>query len=353
MTRFVAIAFIVLSLVACDMATNDPVAASAADAKPAQAAAKAAGGDVVATVAGTEITRSELEKTVRAQLIELDNQRYQLLRGGLDQLIGQELLEKEAAARKVSVSDLLNTEVTAKMSEPTEEQVNEVYEANKAQLGGASLEDLRGRIVEFLGQQQGAQLQGELISSLREKYDTVVKLPVPRIDVSDGGREARGGGEDAPVTIIAFSDYECPYCKMAEGTVEQVREKYGDKLRYVHRDYPLPFHAHANLAAQAARCAGDQGKFWEYHDALWKSAGLEREKLDEIAATLELDKAKFDECLESAKHAASIEADLAAGAEVGVNGTPAFFVNGRMLSGAQPLEAFTVVIDEEISSATN
>jgi protein-disulfide isomerase len=354
MTRFAAIALIALSLLACDTTANNPAATAADDAHSATAASAASdGGEVVATVAGTDITRSELEATVRAQLIELDNQRYQLLRGGLDQLIGQQLLQKEAEARGVSLGELMNAEVTSKLSEPTEEEINQVYEANKAQLGDATLEDLKPRIVEFLSQQQSAQLHGQLIASLRDKYETVVNLPIPRVQVSDGGRESRGGGEDAPVTIIAFSDYECPYCRMAEGTVEQVREKYGNKLRYVHRDYPLPFHAHAHVAAQAARCAGEQGKFWEYHEALWKAESLERENLEALATELGLDETEFENCLSSGKEAPGIDADLEAGAQAGVNGTPAFFVNGIMLSGAQPLEAFTAVIDEELARAKN
>jgi protein-disulfide isomerase len=313
----------------------------------------AAADDVVATVAGKSIKRSELESAVRPQLVELDNQRYQLLRGGLEQLIGEQLLTKEADARKISVPELLNAEVSSKLAEPTEEEISEVFEANKAQLGEATLDELRPRIVDFLGQQQGAKLQADLIASLRKKYDTVVKLPVPRVEVADGGRQSRGGGKDAPIVIIAFSDFECPYCKMGENTVDQVREKYGEKIRFVHRDYPLPFHANAHVASQAARCAGDQGKYCEYYDGLWKSSGLARAQLDTLAGELSLDSEKFGTCLTSEKYKAQIDADLEAGASVGVNGTPAFFVNGRMLSGAQPLEAFETIIDEELANAKN
>jgi len=308
---------------------------------------------VVATVDGTEITRDAVEKLVRPQLIELDNNRYQLLRSALENLIAIELLDKEAAARGITRGELESKEVTSKLTEPTEEEITQLYEASKSQLGGASLDDVRERIVEFLAQQQATKLRTDLVIELRKKYETKLMLEVPRIKVSAAGRESRGGGPDAPIQIIAFSDYECPYCRMAEATVEQVIEKYGDKLNYTLRDYPLPFHASARGAARAARCAGEQKKFCEYHDALWKAEGLAQEQLDALAAKLELDKAAFDACIASDKYNSTIDEDLAAGAEVGVNGTPAFFVNGRMLSGAQPLEAFSQLIDEELANKEN
>jgi protein-disulfide isomerase len=309
--------------------------------------------DVVATVDGTEITRAAVEKLVRPQLNELENNRYQLLRGALENLIAVELLDKEAEARGISRGELEQAEVTSKLKPPTDEEVSQLFETNKAQLGDATLDDVRERIVEFLGQEQATTLRTDFVIALRDKYKTKLMLEVPRIEVSAAGRESRGGGATAPVQIIAFSDYECPYCRVAEVTLEQVLEKYGDKLNYVLRDYPLPFHAAARGAARAARCAGEQEKFWAYSDALWKSEGLVPEQLDELATNLGLDKEDFDACLASDKYNSTIDEDLAAGAELGVNGTPAFFVNGRMLSGAQPLEAFVQLIDEELEMKKN
>ncbi len=309
--------------------------------------------ETLATVDGTVIKRSELEKMIRPQLIEMENNRYQLMRSALETLIAQELLKKEAAARGISEGELEKAEVTSKLEPATDDEISKVFEANKAQLGGAAFEEVKPRIEEFLADQQARTLRTDLVIELRKKYATKVMLEVPRIKVSDAGRAARGGGKNAPIQIIAFSDYECPYCRLAEDTLEQVLEKYGDKIRYVLRDYPLPFHAKARDAARAARCAGDQGKFWDYSDALWKSEGLDKEQLDALADKLELDRKKFDGCLASDKHNAGVDEDLAAGAEVGVNGTPAFFVNGRMLSGAQPMENFVTLIDEELASSSN
>src|SRR5262249_27773904 len=167
-------------------------------------------------------------------------------------------------------------------------------------------------------------------------------------EVWTGGR-AGGGAEKAPVTIIAFSDYQCPYCKRAHATVEQVMKTYGDKVKLVYRDYPLPFHENARPAALAAACANAQGKFWEFHQKLWGASDLSTANLKAMAGEVGLDQKKFDECLDKQEFKAVIEKDIADGAAVGVTGTPAFFINGRMLSGAQPFEKFKQVIDEELA----
>jgi protein-disulfide isomerase len=148
-----------------------------------------------------------------------------------------------------------------------------------------------------------------------------------------------------------FSDYECPYCKRGEDVVAQVMSTYGDKIRLVFRDYPLPFHANARPAAEAAKCANAQGKFWEYHDKLFANqASLGVEDLKRYAGEVGLDQAQFDSCVGERKFQNDVQADLDAGQQVGVDGTPAFFINGRMLSGAQPFEAFKSVIDEELAA---
>jgi protein-disulfide isomerase len=307
--------------------------------------------ETVATVAGQTISRGDLEKHVRAQLIEVENQRYQILSQGLDEMIAERLFEKEAKSRGIGMDELRAQEIDAKIGEPEDSEVEAVYEANKAQLQGQTLEQIKPRIVDYLKSRQAAERAQKYVAELREKYPTTVNLQPPVIEVGTGGRESRGGDESAPVTIIAFSDYQCPYCRMAEKTVLQVLDTYGDKVRYFHRDYPLPFHEHAHVAAEAARCASEQNKFWEYHDKLFTSDDLSEDGLRATAGELGLDKDKFDACLSSGRYKAAVDEDMAAGAEAGVNGTPAFFVNGRMLSGAQPFESFKNVIDDEISKA--
>ncbi len=309
--------------------------------------------DVVATVGDSTITRAELEKAVKAQLIEIDNQRYEVLEDGLNNLVSEKLLGLEAKAAGKSTEDYQKELMTASVAEPTDADVQKVYDENKEQLGGKSLEEVKGRIVEFLKNQGRAQKAQTLLAELRTKYKTDIKLAPPIIEVSDAGRASRGGGAGAPITIIGFSDYECPYCKKGEEVIAEVMLAYGDKVRYVHRDYPLPFHKNARPAAEAARCAGEQGKYWEVHDALFKAPSLEGTAVVDAAVAAGVDKAKLEACLADGHVKPMIDEDMTAGGDVGVTGTPAFFVNGRMLSGAQPLERFKSIIDAELAKTSN
>jgi protein-disulfide isomerase len=305
----------------------------------------------VATVAGTPISREDLEKHVKPKLVEIENERYEALNDGLEEMISEQLFEKEAKSRNVTVEQLEATEITAKVPEPTDADVQKVYDENKSQLGNQTLDQVKPRIVEFLKQQKAGERQQAYVDELKTKYKTTINLKPPVVEVSTAGRPARGP-DKAPITIIAFSDYQCPYCKRAHATVEQVMQTYGDKVKLVYRDYPLPFHENARPAAEAAACANAQGKFWEYHQKLWGASDLSTEKLKTMAGEVGMDQQKFDDCLAKQEFKAVIDKDIADGASVGVSGTPAFFINGRMLSGAQPFEKFKEVIDEELARSS-
>ncbi len=307
--------------------------------------------ETLATVGGHAISRAQVEEQVKSQLADVENQRYKALREGVDELVAEQLISMEAKARGVSTDDLVKTEVLDKVTPPSDEQVKELYDQNKDKLGGASFDSIKPRLVGYLAQQGAAQRREAYLKELRAKYKVTIDLRPPVVEVGEGGRESRGGGKSAPVTIIEFSDYECPFCKRAEPTVQQVLKTYGDKVRFVYRDYPLPFHKDALPASEAAHCAAAQGKFWPYHDKLMASQDVGQEKLDQFAGEVGLDKAKFDECVKDKKFSADIERDQKDGQKVGVNGTPTFFINGRMLDGAQPFEKFQEVIDEEITFA--
>lgn len=314
-------------------------------------AAQAADEGVVARIGDEQIRLEQLEKEVRPQLIEIDNARYEALKNGLDRMVAERILATEAKARGVTTEELLAAEVKSKITEPTEEEIASVYEASKSELGDATLEQVRPQIMQFLAQRQESVATRDFVEQLRAKYKPQIFLKAPKVEVATGDLEGRGPA-NAPITLVAFSDYECPYCKRAETTVEEVLKAYPDKIRYYHRDFPLDFHAHARPAAMAARCANEQGKFWPYRTALFTSQDLSEERLKAIADETGLDRAKFDECLASDKFGAAVDKDMADGVTVGVNGTPAFFVNGRMLSGAQPLDAFKQVIDSELAAVS-
>ena len=306
----------------------------------------------VATVGARAITRAELEKQVKPKLVEIESQRYEALSEGLNEMVADELFKQEAKARGISMEALEQQEITGKLSTPTDAEIQKVYDDNKEQLGDATLESVKPRIVEYLQQTQAAQLHAAFIEKLKGKYKTTINLRPPMVEVSAGGSPERGP-KNAPITIIEFSDYECPFCKRAEASVQQVLTTYGDKVRFVYRNFPLPMHKDARPAAEAALCANAQGKFWEYHAKLFASSDLSKDKLQSMAAEVGLDRGKFDACFDKTEFTKAIDKDVEDGSNVGVNGTPAFFINGRMLSGAQPFEKFKEVIDDELAHAKN
>jgi protein-disulfide isomerase len=306
----------------------------------------------LAVVDGVAITTEEVEKSLAGQLGKLEEQIYNLKRQKLDTLINEKLLEKEAAKRQLSVPALLDAEVTSKVGLVTEQEIESFYQENKAQIKGQQAQ-VREKIRTYLQNQKLAAKREEFLGSLRTQAKVVVNLkapPIQRVGVSIQGAPIRGAA-DAPVTIVEFSDFECPFCKRAHGTIVQVLERYKSKVKLAYRDFPLEsIHPNARRAAEAARCANDQGKFWEYHDVLFtQAANLAAEDLKQYAKQVGLDVSKFETCLSSGVHKAAVQRDIDDGQKLGITGTPAFFVNGRMISGAQPLEAFTRIIDDELA----
>ena len=187
------------------------------------------------------------------------------------------------------------------------------------------------------------------MSKLRAQHGVEVLLESPRVEVAfDPGR--LNGSADAPVRIVEFSDFECPFCRSAEKTVQAILTKYAGKVSLAYRDFPLSsIHPGAQGAAEASRCAADQGKYWAYHDRLLSSPSLDVVKLKELAREVSLDQAKFDACLDSGSKRAAVDSDAQQGRLAGVSGTPAFFINGIPLVGAQPAAAFEKIILEELA----
>ena len=201
----------------------------------------------------------------------------------------------------------------------------------------------------YLGQERTRTVRQAYLDRLQTKTRVIITLEPPRQAVKAAESPAKGPAA-APVEIVEFSDFQCPYCLAAHPTVKRVLDTYGDRIRFVYRHYPLPNHPNARPAAEAAQCANEQGRFWPYHDRLFEnSSKLADADLRQAAADLQLDTTRFNGCLETHKYKDAVDADIKAGQDAGVSGTPAFFINGRELTGAQPFEAFKRIIDEELS----
>jgi len=308
---------------------------------------------VVATFNGGKVTAGELEKEARPQLAELENKMFQTRRQVLEQMAMERIVKAEAAKANLSDQDYIRKRIDeAPVQPPTEAQERQFYERLKS--GGqippdATFESLKDRIAQALVNQQRQTQMQKVVQELQKQANLKIDLPQPRVQVAADG-PARGP-KDAPITIVEFSDFECPYCGAAHDTVEQVMSTYAGKVRLVYRQFPLSFHPHAAKAAEASLCAADQGKFWEYHDVLFKNQKkLEPTDLKAHATEVGMDPQKFGQCLDSGDKKKAVDADQQAGLQAGVGGTPAFFINGIFLNGAQPIDEFKKIIDGELAS---
>lgn len=318
---------------------------------PVDATAGKATRDVLAEVDGGPITAAEVATAIGMPLYKLEAQIYEMKRQKLRQLVAEKLLAAEAAKRKISVAQLLERDVASKADSLSEAEIDSFYNAHKANFAA---EENAGREQArlLLRAQRQAEAQTALLQRLLAQASVMehLKVPVaPSIELPKGG--VARGNDKAPVRIVEFTDFHCPYCKLAEATVTEVLAKFGDKVSYEHRDFPIArLHPEAPRAHLAARCAAEQEKFWPYHDKLFAGpAQSGSEQLRSYASESELDVEAFAQCLESGRHQAALQQDIEIGTRLGVTGTPTFFINGRMLVGAQPLARFVDVIEEELA----
>jgi len=265
-------------------------------------------------VNGQTITEDEVNRAAARELEALELQKMQLekeyerakhaiLERALNAVVEDRLLKLEAENRKISKEDLVQQE-----------------------------KDLKG-----------------LIARLKNQHQAISFLEPVRVEVASSGFPSRGPA-NAPVTIVEFSDFECPYCAGFFPTIKQIEQKYGNQVRIVYRQFPLnSIHPNAQKAAEASLCAQDQQRFWEYHDLLFADIrNLGVDALKAHAANLGLNLAAFNTCLDSGKQAAAVTADQNDGMRAGVTGTPALFINGRAVTGAQPFAQVASIIDDEL-----
>lgn len=308
----------------------------------------------LAEIDGTIITRIDVDKSGGKQLQALRQQLYRLERQKLDEHIGAMLVTREAKKRGVAVATLLEQEVNSTVNPPSDEEIRSLYEKNKERIP-VEFEKVRDQMRNYLHEQKITERKIEYFKTLRinGKVTTYLKPPeLVRVDLSVKGAPSKGS-EKAEVTIVKFEDFQCPYCKAVQPNFQEVLKRYDGKVRLVHKDLPLDqIHPQARQAAEAARCADDEGKFWEYHDRLYASSpNAAPEDLRLYAKDLGLNQELFNKCLARGKYKAAIQKDLNEAANLGLTGTPAFFINGRELSGAQSVQAISQIIDEELSRA--
>ncbi len=317
------------------------------------------GSKTVATVDGAAISEEELNRAAAADLEKLEMQkvqfeaslvrnRHQILENALNALVEGRLVDAEAARQGISRKELLAREVDQKITSPTPEEVSRFYEANKDRIR-APMEQVSAQIQQYLKQQNQARIRQEFIDRLKKDKRVTIALEPLRQDVAVAGHPIRGA-ERAPVTIVEFSDFQCPFCRSFNTTLNRLRKEYPTDVRIVFRQFPLSeIHPMAEKAAEASLCAQDQGKFWEMHDLMFTDqTALKVDDLKAKAASLGLDATAFGSCLDSGKYEQAIRQEIRDGMTLGTSGTPAYFINGRFFSGALPYDEIAAVIKEEL-----
>ena len=309
---------------------------------------------VVATIDGAAIYRDAIDEWLKddwlMEIAENPENLYQLRRAGIDGVIDDALIDAAAAKSGETAQAYLEREASA-LGPVTDEEIDDFYARNQDRIRPAqTLDELRPRILKFLEGDRAARV----VSNLRAGTTIEVLMtpppapPVQRISLPSGS--VSRGPDDAPITIVEFSDYQCPYCQRAEATLHQLDALFPGKLRFEYRHLPHDFHENALPAAKAAVCAGNQGRFWNYHDLLFKNPrALGGPQLLAYASQLSLDTEAFKACLELPATLDQVNADIALAKAVGAQATPTFFVNGIMLRGAQPAEAFRTIIERELA----
>ena len=303
----------------------------------------------LAIVNGVKLTRADLDQKEGAKLLQARDQYYMAQRQALDAMIDDTLLQAEADRQKITVDELLERDVNSKVKDPTDDQLEVFYEGLNTD---KPFSDMRDKILETIRQRRTTKLRAEYVNSLRQAANIQINLAPPSAQVAVGDAPLQGK-RNAQVTIIEFADFECPYCQKIYPELKKLESEFPDKVAIAYKDFPLPMHKHAEKAAEAARCAGAQGKYWEFHDSLFEKGGLEVAQLKETAASLKLDVAAFDKCLDSSEEESSVQQTLEEGQRLGLSGTPSFFINGHFLSGAASYATLKEMVEQELSRSTS
>lgn len=303
---------------------------------------------VVARVNDKEIAQKEVDDSIAAQLYPLQQQLYAIRKAALENLVTRKILESEAAGRGISVEEL-RKQLTQGEIKVTGAQVEEAYKQNASFFASMSPDEARERLRLDLENQARMKNYRAGLEALRKKWTISIDLspPVFVTELDDGISPAKGSGNPR-VTIVEFSDFECPFCNQVQGTLKQIIESYARDVRLVFKHLPLEGHRNSFPAARAAYCAAEQDRFWQFHDALFSVRDLSPPALEKIATDLGLAPAKFQACLNSEQSRAAVVKDLEAAKLLRIDSTPSFIVNGKLIKGALSFADFQKIIEQEL-----
>lgn len=304
---------------------------------------------VLATVNKIEITQKQVDDSVAAQIYPLQQQLYAIRKAALENLITTRILESEATANHISIEDL-RKQMTFGEVNVTRAQVEDAYKQNASFFATMSPDEARERLRLDLENQARMKNYRAGLEALRKKWIVTMNLPPPVfVSALDDGLSPVKGATNPVVTIVEFSDFECPFCKQVQSVLRQIVETYGREVRLVFKHLPLEGHRYSLPAARAAYCAAEQERFWQYHDALFSAGNLSPPVFEQIASDLGLGVPKFQECFASERSRAAVVKDTEAARLLRIDSTPSFVVNGKLVKGALSFADFQKIIEQELS----
>jgi len=305
-------------------------------------------GEVLATVNGQDITEAQVVNEIKPNLKKIESELFKMKESALNAMISDKLIEQAAAKENKSTEAYLDDYFNKNVKAPTDEEIKRYYEFRKKQMGDKKFDDVKGQIADFLKANQERSLERRLLSKLRKDANIKIMMEPPRVDIKIGDSPTMGP-KGAPITIIEFTDYQCPFCGRVRDTVAKILEEYPDEVIYSLKDFPLNFHKKAPKAHAAAHCAADQDKYWDMSKQLFNNQrALNESDLKKYAKKIGLNMKEFNKCLADEKYADKVSKGLKEGQRSGVTGTPAFFVNGILVSGARPFPYFEEIIEAEL-----
>ena len=288
---------------------------------------------VIATIAGFPLKAEPLIERLKPITYRMRLEAYELTKNQANQLVDDTLLLEEAKRRQIGPEEIIRAEISDKVRPPTEDEVTKFYNDNKARISG-DLNSVRNQVANYLQEQSRQRLEKDLSDRLRKSANIrwLISEPAPPVQNISVDDDPARGDANAPVTIVEFTDFQCPACAAMHPVLEEVLKSYGNKVRFVVRDFPLNMHEFARKAAEAANAAHAQGKFFEYAAILFKNQkALDVPSLKKYASDLGLNRARFDAALDRGTYTAEVKKDLEDGEMYGVGSTPTIFINGVQL----------------------
>jgi protein-disulfide isomerase len=310
--------------------------------------------EVLATIGNEKVTLADIRTRAGDQLDQIEAQyqrnRSNVVESALNDIIREKVIDAEAQKQGKTVDQLVQAEAGGTF-EPTDVEIQEWYTQNQARLGGRTMESLKLQIADVLRKKKKEQAEQALQARLDKERGVVVKFEPFRLKFNNENAP-RTGNASSPVTLVEFSDFQCPFCRQFAPNMGELAKNYGSKINIVYRQYPIPsLHPFAFKAAEASLCANEQGKFWELHDLMFSDQQhITIRDLKEKARRLGMDGNKFDSCLDTGKYTEQVQNDMAEGNKAGVTGTPALFVNGvEVPGGAVPYATVAGAIERELA----